>query len=129
MLQNSTHTQKKFKCHLVKNNDILDQKSYPCFSNGWKGKLASIAMRLSNIAKEKKKNYFQPLLCDAEDVSYTSVGGSLFFDAVVAVVVGNAMEKEEKEESLPVPFQLQIHQPRLGVISQSLSTSSWLDKN
>jgi len=39
------------------------------------------------------------------------------------------MEKEEKEESLPVPFQLQIHQPRLGVISQSLSTSSWLDKN
>ena len=54
MLQNSTHTKKKFKCHLVKNNDILDQKSYPCFSNGWKGKLASIAMRLSNIAKEKK---------------------------------------------------------------------------
>lgn len=54
MLQNSTQT-KKFKCHLVKNNDILDQKSYPCFSNGWKGKLASIAMRLSNIATEKKK--------------------------------------------------------------------------
>ena len=79
--------------------------------------------------RKKKKNNFKPLLCDAEDVSYTSVGGSLFFDAVVAVVVGNAMEKEEKEESLPVPFQLQIHQPRLGVISQSLSTSSWLDKN
>lgn len=40
--------------------------------------------------------------------------GFSIFDAV-ETEVGNAMEKEELEESLPVPFQLQIDQSRLGI--------------